>query len=467
MPGVTEAIARFACADVGSAVAADASAATRSLVDTVGVALAARDSAPVAAMRRWMASEGGSGSAIPWGGGVATTPSMVALVNGTAGHALDFDDACPSMPLHPSTVLWPALLAQVPAVPDAATRLVRAVDVGNAVARALGEALPMSVHYGAGWHSTATVGRLAAVAALARLYELTVEEARRALGLVASTAAGSLANFGTDTKPVHAGLAARDAVTAVGLVRSGLGANPAQLEHRRGFLAQYASPDPASLAELPARLVHWRSAWVQDWSIKRYPSCYGTHRPVDAALELHERLGPITGERVRAITVHTHPGGLRPLRQSPPRTGTEAKFSLEYTTARALADGSLGLAAFTDAAALDPTISGLAERVEVVGDPTPPDRPDLVDEPYGHVRVELADGRVDRQLVRFTRGDARNPLGDAEVEAKFHESLTAGGWSSGETTRLLTAVHDALTGTPDHLADALTLLGTPPVGGTR
>lgn len=463
--GVTETVARFACAPVPGH--EDAAAATRSLVDTVGVALAARDSEPVLAVRRWVESEGGTGSASPWGGGAGRSPSTAALLNGTAGHALDFDDACPSMPLHPSTVLWPALLAQIPDSPDAAVRLVAAVDTGNAVMRALGEVLPMDVHYGRGWHSTATLGRLAGVAALATLHGLTVDEARHALGLVASTAAGSLANFGTGTKPLHAGLAARDVVMAVGLVRQGLDANPEQLERPSGFLDQYGRPGPVAVADLGDRLAHWRSAWVQDWSIKRYPSCYGTHRPVDAVLGLRERMGPLAAEQVAAITVRTHPGGLRPLRPEAPRTGTEAKFSMEYTTARALTRGSLGLAAFTDAAAADPTVTGLAGRVEVVGDPTPPGRPDLTGEPYGHVRVELTDGRTEEQLVQVTRGDARNPLDEAEVDAKFHGCVTAAGWTTQEAQPLLAGLRRALTGPPDHLADALTAVGAAPAGGTR
>ena len=118
------------------------------------------------------------------------------------------------------------------------------MHVGNAVDRALGEALPMDVHYGRGWHSTATVGRLAAVAALARLHGLDVAQTRQALGLVASMAGGSIANFGTGTKPLHAGLAARDAVSAVRAGARGLDANPAQLEHRLGFLAAFGEPRP-------------------------------------------------------------------------------------------------------------------------------------------------------------------------------------------------------------------------------
>src|SRR5690606_27852074 len=139
----------------------------------VGVALAGRHAPAVRAVGDWAAAEPSRGDAVVWGSPVRRGAGQAALLNGTAGHALDFDDACPTMPLHPGTVLWPAILA----VADRRTdpdRVVRAVDVGNAVLRAIGEALPMAAHYERGWHATSTIGRLAAVAALAQLRGLDV-----------------------------------------------------------------------------------------------------------------------------------------------------------------------------------------------------------------------------------------------------------------------------------------------------
>lgn len=466
-PGVTEILARFACA-VDVVTDTDRAAATRSLIDTIGVALAARADAAVWAVRHWTDIEPASGLAAVWGEPTRRAPSQVALLNGTAAHALDFDDACPSMPLHPSTVLWPALLAAVAEWDGrdepGGDRLVEAICVGNAVMRALGEALPMDVHYGRGWHSTATVGRLAAVAALARLHSLDVDETRHALGLVASMAGGSIANFGTGTKPLHAGLAARDAVTAVGLVLCGLDANPEQLEHRLGFLASFGDPAADVAATLGERLDHWRTAWVDDWSLKRYPSCYGTHRAVDAALTVRAQLGELTVDDLCEIEVHVHPGSLRPLIDRLPTIGTEGKFSLPYTVVTALLDGSLDLAAFTDDRVGDPALTDLLGRVVVHGEPTPPGHDELTGTPYARLRVTLADGRTATELVLITRGDARNPLTDDEVDAKFLAALIHGGYQQPQAESVLAALKSALEpDLPGALGTALNALAASPV----
>ncbi|WP_244931360.1 MmgE/PrpD family protein [Nocardioides sp. W7] len=465
--GATEVVARFACTrqePVGPPGTDRLAAATRSLVDTVGVALAGRSTPAVRAVRAWVGVEPAAGASAVWGEPGGRGASQAALVNGTAGHALDFDDACPSMPLHPSTVLWPALLAlsNADTDPDTAREtdpglLVEALDVGNAVVRALGEALPMDAHYGRGWHSTATVGRLGAVAALARLRGLTVDQTRHALGVVASMAGGSIANFGTGTKPLHAGLAARDAVIAVRMVENGLDAATDQLEHRLGFLALFGEPTPLAVGRLEERLRHWERHWTEDWSLKRFPSCYGTHRAVDAVLELRSEIAAA----IECVDVQVHPGSLRPLIDHLPATGTEAKFSLPFTVARALLTGGLVVGDFTDAALADPALEVLMPLVHVTAADTPPGRADLSGTPYAHVCVRLVDGTQHERLVLLTRGDSRNPLTDAEADQKFLGAIAAVGWPEPDGRALLEQVRVALTG-PGALAQALTALAADP-----
>lgn len=441
---VTEIVARFA---VAGPARTDPTPATRSLVDTIGVALAGRDTDATAAVLAFTATEPSTGQAVVWGIDGTCGPSQAALINGTAAHALDFDDACPSMPLHPSTVLWPALLAACDDRTDP-VRLVEAIDVGNAVMRALGEVLPMDVHYGRGWHSTATVGRVAAVAALARLRGLTLAATQHALGAVASMAGGSIANFGTGTKPLHAGSAARDAVVAVGLVEAGLTAATDQLEHPKGFLALFGTPSDA-VTTLAERLEYWSQHWTQDWSIKRYPCCYGTHRAVDAILDLRPELDPAA---IESVVVHVHPGSVRPLIDHEPTTGGEGKFSLPFTVAHALRHGPLGVGDFTDHAVSDPDTVALMRRVTVIPEPAPAGHDELAGKPYALVRVTTANDVVER-LVTISRGDARNPLSDAEIDDKFEACAVASGLSGDDARSLLAQLRTALSD-PDTLAEA-------------
>lgn len=457
---VTEILARFA---VAGASTRDPGPATLGLIDTVGVALAGREAGATAAVTSFTAAEPSIGRAVVWGSATTLGASQAALVNGTAAHALDFDDACPSMPLHPSTVLWPAVLAVCDEHTDPAG-VVAAIDVGNAVMRALGEALPMDVHYGRGWHSTATVGRVAAVAALARLGGLSVTTTRHALGAVASMAGGSIANFGTATKPLHAGLAARDAVVAVRLVEAGLSAATDQFEHPKGFLAMFGAPDEQALAALPDRLDHWSRHWTQDWALKRYPCCYGTHRSIDAVLELRSE---IDVREIDSIDVHVHPGSVRPLIDHEPTTGDEAKFSLPFAVAHAARFGVPGVADFTDAAVADPLTRELMRRTTVWPEPAPAGHGELAGRPYALVRITTTDGIVREKVVTIARGDSRNPLSDSEVDDKFRSCATAARWSGAATSALLTQLRAAST-VPGALAAACaSLRGGPTAAHTR
>ncbi|WP_300679591.1 MmgE/PrpD family protein [Nocardioides sp.] len=421
--GATEAIADFVVRPREAG--ATAEAVGRVLLDTVAVAIAGRAEPATAVLLDWVLGEGSAGTVPVWGGGVQLSPSRAALVNGTAAHALDWDDAVPSMPMHPGAVLIPALLAQAdPSTPGRA--LVAAYDVGSAAFRAVSEALPIEEHYGRGWHNTSTTGRLAAVAALAHLSGLDPTQTRHALGIVSSSVAGSLANFGTMTKPLHAGQAAHDAVVAVELARRGFTAHPHQLEAPRGFFALYGATSGLDdrLARLPQRLEHWADAWVEDWAIKLHPSCFATHLAVDAALELRSDLDL---RQVGAIEVTVPKASTGPLLLRRPSTGLEAKFTLHYTVARALASGPLRLADFVDDRLADPEVDRLMGLVTLtLGDPGPT-----------RVTVMLEDGTSRTAEVAVSYGDARRPLSDADLEAKARTALTGAGWSEADAVTLI------------------------------
>ncbi len=454
---------------VVSAPEADAvrtNAAKAVLVDTVGVGVAGATTEAYSLLREWLRPDTGTGGEVAlWGLGRFGTPGSTALANGLAGHALDWDDASPTRWLHAGTVLWPALLARTSAGLTGAD-LARGYSVGSAVFRALSDLLPLLDHYRRGWHNTATTGRLAAVAALAAAHRLPASAVATALGIVTSTAAGTLANFGTMTKPLHAGLAARDALMAVGLAEAGFTASNDILDDPRGFIGLYGDPAGSAEIDLEERLETCWQEWPQDFAIKRYPSCYATQRAIDGALDMSMGLRAEVGAEhdavlasVRRIEVFVEPGGLLPLQLDPPTTGLEAKFSMAYTVAVALLRGHVRLEDFADEAIHDPAVTALMARIECRETDTPP-----VGEPLGDrqaTTIRLVPGSGPDRIIRVhhARGDARNPLSDAALAEKFVEAVNlpdpaqAAAWA------------DALSATLSHenLSGLQRLLAGPPV----
>jgi len=404
-------------------------------VDTVAVTVAGMRTAAVRTLRGWI--EPSAGDVGVWGTGETLAASRAALVNGTAAHALDFDDAGLSMPIHPSAVLWPTVTAL--ATPTTSTdRLLAAVEVGNVLIRALADLLPMEEHYDRGWHATSTLGVLAATAAGAAVAELTEEQARYALGIAASTAAGSLANFGSMTKPLHAGRAASDAVAAVGLARAGFTADASELDHPRGFLARYGAPD--GTVDLAERIAHWTDAWSDDCAVKQFAACFGTHRALAATTRLRDELGAPAPDDVRSVLVEAHPATLRPLRTELPSTGDEAKFSMAFNVAQVLRTGGVGPADFTvDAIA---TNTALMHRVETVALSEPSTGEDLGGRRFARVLLTLLDGTTAERTVTLDEPGDRPTA--AEVDDKLVRCVRAAGVPAGLAGTLPSTLRSAL-----------------------
>lgn len=440
---LTQAIAEFAARKRSATEAPNAEAAATAALDTVGVAVAGRETDPARLVADWVAQNQSVGDAVIWGAGRRTSAADAALINGTAGHALDWDDAAPVLPLHPSTVLVPALLAHPATAHVSGVALTHAFNVGNAVFRAVAEALPVNASLGRGWHTTSTVGRIATVAAVASLTGAGAGATANALGAVASMSGGSVSNFGTMTKPLHAGLAARDGLMAHGLAERGFTANTGQLEHPKGFFALFGDPSPENLHAVPERLDMWESDWSTEWLIKRHPACYGTHHAADAALEARGSFALDELERIDAL-IYDH--DVQQLIKGKPSTGLEGKFSVGYVIATALVRGELPLEAFTDEAVKDAEIDALLDRIHFAGDPTEPTR-------FAKLAIKLKDGRCFDVRVDITRGDSRLPLTREEARAKFVSACGSGGWSVEYADRAA----DALLAFPG--AGSLTHLG--------
>ena len=417
---VTEAIADFAAGDPFAAAPEELYArATRAFIDTIGVAIAARLEPPFTMLAKTAPSQPGEATVLA--AGTKTNAQNAALLNGTAGHALDYDDVADQIKGHPSVVLVSALLALAESRGASGRELLNAYAVGFEVACAIASALPVEPHYTRGWHATATVGILGAAAGGGHLLGLSREQLQNALGIAASMASGSRQNFGTMTKPLHAGLAARDAVLAVELAASGFTADPHQLDGPAGYFRQYGvEPRPASVIE---RLERPTVLLDHGLNVKKYPCCYGTHRMADAALALRAR--GVDASAVSAVHISVEPNGTQAIIHHRPATGLQGKFSGEYVVATCFLDGAVRLSTFTDASVARAPAQDLLRRVTIEEAPH-------ADRAYAELEVELNDGSVVRERCDVPRGDARLPLSDADLEAKFHDCVAFAAFEGGD-----------------------------------
>ena len=431
---VTEAIAQFALESECDEVYEQA---TRAFIDTIGVAIAARGEPSFTILAETLGDSGSAGPAtvLPTRG--RANAAQAALLNGTAGHALDYDDVVDHIHGHPSIVLVAALLALAEARHASGRELLEAYATGFELSCAVARGLPVEPHYLHGWHATATVGILGAVAGGGRLLGLDQSAIQNALGIAGSMASGSRQNFGTMTKPLHAGLAARDAVLATRLAAKGFTADPHQLEGRIGYFQMYGvDPDPGevmSALERPHVLREW------GLSVKKFPCCYGTHRMANAALALRAR--GLQASDVAAIEVSVEPGGLEAIIHHQPRTGLQGKFSGEYVVAACLLDGRVGLSTFADAAVVRAAAQELLSRVNIAMRQVPPFGPAEFDHAYAALEVTLRDGSTLRERCDIPNGDARAPLTDAELDAKFRDCLDFA-QSEWDTDKLLSRLRD-------------------------
>jgi 2-methylcitrate dehydratase PrpD len=384
--------------------------AKRALLDTIGCALVGSREEAARVVAGWLGEGGGKPEAAVLGRRMRLSAPDVALANGTAAHALDFDDVSRPMRGHPSTVLVPALLALAEANGSSGREVLTAYVVGFEVCARVGRALGES-HYARGWHATATAGTVGAAAAAARLLALDAERARNAVGIAASLASGVQANFGSMTKPLHAGWAARNGVTAARLAAGGLTSDAGALD---GFLrAASDAPDHSALEGLgdPFEIT------ASGIGVKRYPCCYATHRALDATVDLRYTHSLVPLE-IEAVRVEVARGTLIPLRREPPTTGLEGKFSMEYCIAAALLDGPPGLAAFSDAAVQRPEARDLMARVTVVETDEP------IEFPIGgrsEVVLTVRSGGEHRMTVDTPLGDPTRPLSWDDLAAKFRD----------------------------------------------
>lgn len=334
--------------------------ARQCVLDYLGVAIAGAGDPLVGMLRDEMAEAGGAAQASLAAHPLRLPALAAALVNGAAGHALDYDDVNVAMPGHPSVAVLPGLLALAEEQGSAGRDVLTAFVAGYETECRIGAALSPG-HYEAGFHSTATIGAFGAAAACARLLGLDADRTAVALGIAGTQAAGLKSEFGTMCKPLHAGKAAQNGLLAARLAARGFSSRGDILECVQGFAATHG-PDFAPEAALAAPQAGWH---ILANLFKYHAACYFTHAPIECARGLRAAHGfaadEIAGARLR-IDASTD----RVCNIPNPGDGLESKFSLRQTVAMALAGvDTASLGAYGETTARDTALVRLRERVAI------------------------------------------------------------------------------------------------------
>ncbi|MFB6108579.1 MAG: MmgE/PrpD family protein [Haloplanus sp.] len=337
---LAEFVADFTADDVPDEVVVHARRAIR---DYLGVAIYGSAHGVGRRIRSYVDASMPGSAATMLGDGTASVPGA-ALANGTFGHAVDYDDTFESIVIHPTSPVFPAALAPAESADATGNDVLAGYVVGVETAYRVGHAT-YPAHYDNGWHSTGTIGAFGAAAAAASVLDLDADAVRRAFGIVASGSSSLKKNFGTMTKPLHAGHAASAGVRAAMLADEGFTADRDVLDGEMGYgavMTPGGSYDPDVVTD--GLGAEWGTL---DVGFKPYPSGVITHAAMDALRDLVVE-NDLTPETVERVTVSLDDAASEMLIHADPSDELEAKFSIEFCLAAVLRERDPGVHEFTD-----------------------------------------------------------------------------------------------------------------------
>ena len=407
------------------------------ILDTVGVTIAGAADTSARICARSLGSA--SGPAYVFGSAEKVGMLDAALINGTASHALDFDDCNNTLGGHPSAPIIPALFALADEIGAGGRDFVAAYVAGFEAECKISMGVNF-YQYTRGWHPTTTIGVFGAAAACAHLLKLSDEQTATVLSIAASLAAGVKSNFGTMTKPLHVGHCNRSGLFAALLARDGFTASAVAFEHNQGYFEVFNGAGNYDAAKI-------LPAWGKPWdiiepgiAIKQYPCCGSTHPAIDAMLML-VREHDLKPDDVTRIDSWTHKRRLEHTNRPDPLSTFDAKFSVQYCVLRALLDGKVVMEHFENDAYREPLVRELLPRVEAI--PLKGIAFDKEDPFNALVRVTLSDGRVLESAVDFPLGrTSANPIAFEDLKAKFENC--AGRVLPAPTAQALASSIDAM-----------------------
>jgi 2-methylcitrate dehydratase PrpD len=381
--------------------------AKQALLDFIGVTMAGIDEPLARMLRDQVNEEGGHPQAQLIGTDERASTVQAALVNGSAGHAHDYDDVHTAMTGHPTVPVAPAVLALAERLGRSGEEAIAAFCAGVDTECILGHYAGPG-HYAHGWHATGTLGSFGAAAAAARIMGLDEDATSRSLGIAGTQAAGLKSQFGTMCKPLHAGHAAATGLQSASLAQRGFDSRRDILEVEQGFMATQAS---SAREDGFARAME-RDAYTQDICFKYHAACYLTHSSIEAVHRLCRR-NAFDPNEIENVEIRVDPGHFRVCNILEPRSGLEAKFSLRFTAAMALAGvDTASIEIFTDALTQQPELVAFRDKVHVVSHDSP--NPDSI------VTITTRDGSTHREAVNVAIPERDLDAQWEKLEHKFH-----------------------------------------------
>jgi 2-methylcitrate dehydratase PrpD len=441
--GLTREIAEFILGTSYSDVPADVvELGRKSILDGLGLTLCGSVAETGPLSRDYVKSMGAAGGSSILGSGMKTAPRFAAFVNGIAIHADDYDDTQLAVAedrvygllTHPTAPVLSAALALAEPRSLGGRELMAAYHAGVEVECKIAEAIAPR-HYDEGFHSTGTCGTIGAAAAASKVVGLDLKQTLHALGIAASEAAGLRENFGTMTKPLHAGRAAESGVVAAELAARGWTAAEQILEAPRGFFrAAGGGFDPNAILQKLGRPWTFRQPGI---SIKPYPSGSLTH-PAMTEMERLIRARGIQAQQVERVDVGTNRNMPNALIHHQPKTGLEAKFSMEFCMASLLLYGKAGLTEFTSEVVNRSQVQAMITRVHFGVNP--------VAEAAGYNKmtsildIRLRDGRTISGRTDFAKGSPAIPMSYQDVAGKFLDCAAFARWPREKAERVVAMV---------------------------
>jgi 2-methylcitrate dehydratase PrpD len=416
--------------------------AKKAMIDTVGVALAGwYETAVEKAKKVYVLHENGQGISSLWGEPVKIDCDKAAIINGTASHVLDYDDASVGVVIHPSAPILSAITPLAEKLYSSGKEVITAYAIGTEVMIRIGQVMGIR-HYNLGWHATDTLGTIGAAAASSYLLHLNEEQCSHAIAIAASMTGGLQKNFGSMTKSLHVGLSASHGIQAALLAEQGFTGNR-DIFGKRGFFMAYSGGANEEELQKAMDSITFGEPYdmLEGLSVKKFPCCFGTHRFIQGALDLKDE-HLLSLEDVEEIVLQAQPRSLLPLVHSRPITGLQGKFSAEYTVLASLADGYVRLNSFEDDQVLRAEIQKLFSVVKVLQLLESDEDKQLNRRLAVEISIKTKNGRVYRKSVQHAPGSKEKPLSETEHREKWSSCLSHYAQSSLDNDKMESIAHE-------------------------